>query len=161
MRAVKAREGCLSQLKLQEKTLQLSENKEEIKNRASELLTHLRILSLNVVETINKWKENLSYSFLLANNAYIKQNALFFKYIFEGENYLMRLCKDLDFLAGSQLSKFFNFGRNDPFLSRCTAEEPNPEKNVQYISKNLVYRIKIWYQNISIIYLKNFFSIIQ
>ncbi len=147
MRAIKAREGCLSQLKLQERTLQLSENKEEIRNRASELLTHLRILSLNVVETLNKWRENLAYNFLLANNAYIKQNALFFKYNFEGENYLMKLCKDLDFLPNTQLSKFFNFSKNDPFLTQCTIEEPNPEKTVQYISKNLVYRIKIWFNS--------------
>ena len=101
VKAIKAREGCLSQLKQVDKVLKnMSENQEneedpenleELINRCSELLTHLRILSLNVVECVGKWKENFSYLFLLANSVGIKQGALFLPYLYNGENYLLKV----------------------------------------------------------------------
>lgn len=116
----------------------------EILSKASELMTHLRILSLNCVETIHKWKENFSHLFLLSNNTFIKQNALFLPYMVEGENYLIKMCRDLDFLTGSKISRYFNFSKNDPFLNRSTIEDAHSGKIVQFISKNLIYRIKLW-----------------
>lgn len=100
IKAIKAREGCLSQLRQLEKMFKGlneeqenygNENMEEMVNKCSELLTHLRILSLNVVECVSKWKENFSYLFLLSNNAYIKQGALFLPYVFNNENYLLKV----------------------------------------------------------------------
>lgn len=141
---MKAREGCLGQLKLQEKMLQLSKDDvSETLTKVSELMTHLRILTLNCVETINKWKESLSYYFLLANNVLIKQNALFLPYMYEGENYLFKITHDLDFLSLSAFSHFFNFSKNDPFLLQSTFQDENTHKIIQYISKNLIYRIKL------------------
>lgn len=102
IKAITAREGCLGHLKHAEKSIKASledqenidnENFEELISKSSELLTHLRMLSLNVVECINKWKENFSYLFLLANSAYIKQGALFLPYLYNHENYLLKVIK--------------------------------------------------------------------
>ena len=100
IKAIKAREGCLAQLRQVEKGFKglgedqenlSSEGIEEMVNKGSELLTHLRILSLNVVECVAKWKENFSYLFLLSNSAFIKQGALFLPYVFNNENYLLKV----------------------------------------------------------------------
>lgn len=97
VKAIKAREGCLTQLKQIEKMFKgdqenySNEKLEEMINKSSELLTHLRILSLNVVECVSKWKENFSYLFLLANSVYFKQGALVLPYLFNNENYLLKV----------------------------------------------------------------------
>jgi hypothetical protein len=56
---VTARENCLKQLRaiIQKTTDQETVNEEEIKQKAYELLTHLRLISLNVIETIMRWRE--------------------------------------------------------------------------------------------------------
>lgn len=154
VKAINAREGCLAKLRQVEKMFKglgeeqgnytSSEGMEEMVNKASELLTHLRILSLNVVECVGKWKENFSYLFLLANSAFIKQGALFLPYVFNNENYLLKMIKDLDFLCYSNLGVFFNFStKSDPFLTNLTQEDPQyPGKIIQYVSKTLLSRIR-------------------
>ena len=111
VKAINAREGCLARLKQADKIFkEMSEEQENINNdniedalnKSSELLTHLRILSLNVVECVKKWKENFSYIFLLANSTCIKQGALFLPYVFNNENYLLKV----------ENSLFFNFFTN-------------------------------------------------
>lgn len=87
----------MSFLKKAEKSLRTEENAEniaEIVAKSSELLTHLRILSLNVVECVSKWKENFKYLFLLANCNFIKTSALFLPYFYKEENYLLKVFYD-------------------------------------------------------------------
>ena len=57
-----ARENCLKQLRtvIQQTTQSADQetvNEEEFKQKAQELLIHLRLISLNVIESITRWRE--------------------------------------------------------------------------------------------------------
>ena len=72
MRAIKAREICLKSLEtfatteLDAAERQLDKNQpssvtrlQEVVSKCSELITHMRVLSLNVVESVIRWRESL------------------------------------------------------------------------------------------------------
>ena len=89
------------------------------------ILHSLRMLSLHVVKCIIDWRKQLLYSYLMANQ--VNQGALSpdsqarkFKsipFIWEGENYLLKMKNDTHFLNDSEYGKHFNFStKSDPFL---------------------------------------------
>mgnify|MGYP000913985508 FL=1 len=88
-RAVLARENCLKKIReIAEKCISGdSLNSEELEN-ATELLTHLRFLSVNAVECIVKWREKLQRITYLAKNM---EKSAFIPFWFYGVNYLLKV----------------------------------------------------------------------
>ena len=93
MKAIRARESCLQQIM----NLCNNINAEDMQqvpdqhiNKASELLTHLRILSLNVVECVLRWR---NYLIKLIKQCRPKANTskIVLTYLFENENYLLKV----------------------------------------------------------------------
>lgn len=82
-----------------------------------ELLVTHRILTLNALDTIVKWREVLVYALLLDNTPESIQMTKEVAFIWEGGNYLMKMKTDSDFLKNTALCRVFNFSKlPDPFL---------------------------------------------
>ena len=88
------------------------------------VLHSLRMLSLHAVKCVFEWRRQLVLSYLVTSqNSGInnERNSINkFKnipFVWEGENYLLKMKGDTSFLVSSNLSKFFNFSnKSDPFL---------------------------------------------
>jgi hypothetical protein len=91
------------------------------------ILHSLRMLSLHVVKCIIEWRKQLIYSYLLtttaaANNVIQQDRNSVNKFknipfIWESENYLLKMKSDTQFLNFCEFSKHFNFSlKSDPFL---------------------------------------------
>jgi len=152
IRAITARENCLKQLKSLASKLQNhfesqerdQGNEEEMKEKASELLTHVRILSLNAVETILKWREYIQQAYYITRGVVKANQTIIIPFLYNEINYLLKMKNDTRDLCESSLSRYFNFSaKSDPFLVYPSKELENPnEKLVLYISKNLINRIR-------------------
>jgi hypothetical protein len=91
-----------------------------------QVLHSLRMLSLHAVKCIIEWRKQLVYSYLVtttgggAGVSQERNSINKFKnipFIWEGENYLLKMKADTSFLCHSEFSKFFNFSaKSDPFL---------------------------------------------
>jgi hypothetical protein len=89
-----------------------------------QVLHSLRMLSLHAVKCIIEWRKQLVYSYLVTTaggGVSQERNSINkFKnipFIWEGENYLLKMKADTSFLCHSEFSKFFNFSaKSDPFL---------------------------------------------
>jgi hypothetical protein len=93
-----ARENCLTQLK--EMTTKLTEDgkntenqiqHEKIIEKSSELLTHLRILSLNVVECILRWREYIQQIYYLTRSIVKTNQTIMIPFMFNDANYLIKV----------------------------------------------------------------------
>ena len=79
----------------------------DIKLECAEILHAHRMLTLNVAESIERWRD----SFIFEVNDFKPV------FIYNGENYIEKINNDLDFLRFSELSKVFKFSsERDPFL---------------------------------------------
>jgi len=84
------------------------------------------MLSLHAVKCIIEWRRQLVLSYLVSSSTTLSgstndRNSINkFKnipFIWEGENYLLKMKSDTNFLAHSQFSKYINFTtKSDPFL---------------------------------------------
>ena len=112
LRSVAAREESLKSLKEMQVFLQNSPDWDKVKEvqlEAAELLHAHRMLTLNCVENIIKWRNQLSSA--------VHLSPFNFPFMWEGENYLLKLKDDLDFLRASEYAKVLYFGEDpDPFL---------------------------------------------
>ena len=90
------------------------------------ILHSLRMLSLHCVRCIIEWRKQLIYSYLLTTAGSTvmtpsgRNSVNKFKnipFIWEGENYLLKMKNDTQFLQFSEYAKHFNFSqKSDPFL---------------------------------------------
>jgi hypothetical protein len=89
------------------------------------VLHSLRMLSVHVVKCIAEWRKQLIYSYLLTTNgnqySISERNSMNkFKtipFMWEGENYLLKMKNDTQFLCSSEYARYFNFTlKSDPFL---------------------------------------------
>ena len=117
--------------------------------QSSELLTHMRIISLNVVECILRWREHLLsiYKLQKQKNKKATLNIKFQDSGIDGANYLLKMKSDTAFLAESALQEYFNFSKkSDPFLVFTSKQQnfdsSNSVKKVLPISTNLINRIR-------------------
>jgi len=102
LRAVTARENCLKHLKtLMTKLDNKGDegekepiNEEESKQKASELLTHLRILSLNAVETILKWREYIQQTYYITRGVVKANQTILIPFLYNELNYLLKMKND-------------------------------------------------------------------
>jgi hypothetical protein len=99
------------------------------------------MLSLHAVKCVIEWRKQLIYNYLLTtqisggafvnavNGGQDRNNMNKFKnipFIWEGENYLLKMKSDTQFLAFSSYSKYFNFTpKSDPFLVQSSLKHPN------------------------------------
>ncbi|CAK74484.1 unnamed protein product (macronuclear) [Paramecium tetraurelia] len=139
MQAVESRERCLSALL---KHIQLIENNpgdEQLISKSAELITHLRILSINVVEQIIGWRQYLM-KFLVNIHS---TESISLPYTYYKENYLIKMKKDVLYIQNSTLSNYYQFSKqSDPFFVAITRPATDLNKIVQFISKPLLKRIK-------------------
>jgi hypothetical protein len=115
IRAVTAREESLNSIHEMNSYLkEVSgwEKMKEVQLECAELLHAHRILTISAIESIGKWRDLILFSTLINHEA----NNLHMPFIWNEENYLMKLKTDLDFLVTSEFSKAFNFSLNDPLL---------------------------------------------
>ena len=95
------------------------------------ILYSLRMLSLNVVKCIILWRKQLIFNFMLTQtnqaqaqlgNIQMAQRNTMRKFkcipfVWEQQNYLLKMKTDTQFLITSPFSKYFNFSaKSDPFL---------------------------------------------
>jgi len=152
IKAVTARENCLKQLRaVIQKFYQSASgqegadeiNEEELKQKSFELLTHLRLISLNVIETILKWREYIHQTFYSSRTAVKAVQLLSFPFIYNQSNYLTKMKTDTKDLAETPLSKFFNLStKSDPFFIEPSSEPAQPGKLALSIPKNILSRIR-------------------
>ncbi|KRX04065.1 hypothetical protein PPERSA_12512 [Pseudocohnilembus persalinus] len=132
IRAIKARESCLNQLKQKIQQLPNLKNSQDIQElksiieKISEFIVHLRILSLNVVESILRWRQNLSQSLHHAIqyqkrlNRDFKSSSIqisYMPFIYNNENYLTKMTEDTLNLCNTDLKDFVCFSKTyDPFF---------------------------------------------
>jgi hypothetical protein len=115
IRAVTAREESLKSIFEMENFLKQVPNWEKLKDvqlECAELLHAHRILSINAVESIEKWREVISFSALVNNET----GSIHIPFVWEESNYLVKMRNDLDFLVNSEFRKVFHFDKNDPLL---------------------------------------------
>ena len=115
IRAVTAREESLASIYEMENFLKQVPNWDKLKDvqlECAELLHAHRILSINAVESIEKWREVISFSALVNNET----GSIHIPFVLGESNYLVKMRNDLDFLVDSEFRKVFNFQKNDPLL---------------------------------------------
>jgi hypothetical protein len=109
-----ARENCLNEIK----ELEYNDNMdfESFITNSTNKLHSLRMLSLNVVEWIVIWREQMLYAFNQSVNGNSPPSP-HIPFMWEDENYLIKMKSDTDFLKSHSISQFYNFSeKNDPFL---------------------------------------------
>jgi hypothetical protein len=81
------------------------------------------MLSLNVVKCVIQWRKQLIFNFMSTQQhrtVPTQQSLRKFKvmpFVWESQNYLLKLKSDIQFLLTSAFSKYFNFSmKSDPFL---------------------------------------------
>ena len=125
LRAVAAREESLKSVKEMNDYLRASDGWEKVKEvqtEAAELLHAHRMLTLSAIEGIMKWRGQMQEAFNLPPHN--------FPFMWEGENYLLKLRDDLDFLKQSEYAKVMNFGEEpDPLLVYPSVPAGKAEKN--------------------------------
>jgi len=150
IKAVTARENCLKQLRnVITKFSQHAEgqevegfNEEELKQKSVELLSHLRLISLNVIETILKWREYIHQTFYSSRNTTKATQLMSVPFIYNQSNYLIKMKTDTKDLIDTPLSKYFSFSnKSDPFFIEPASDE-QPGKLLLTIPKNLLSRIR-------------------
>lgn len=67
------------------------ESEEELKQKASELLTHVRILSLNAVETILKWREYIQQNYYITRGVVKANQTIIIPFLHNETNYLIKV----------------------------------------------------------------------
>ena len=102
----------------------------DIKLECAEILHAHRMLTLNVTETIERWRDFFMFELNDFNPGFI----------YNGENYIEKLKTDLNFLKISELSKVFKFSSDsDPFLifpSRLIEKKTGKAGNSNYFMHN-------------------------
>ncbi|KAL4510652.1 hypothetical protein ABPG72_004806 [Tetrahymena utriculariae] len=146
VKAIKGREQCIIQLEDQicqiEKDINLID--EQTLNKSSELITHLRLLSINAVECVVAWRNYLMD--FLQNSVIKERQTMIIPYLYKEQNYLIKMRTDTHFLRSSILKDYFLFSMRqeykiDPFILSMTDGNEQTDKQIQYISKNLRKRI--------------------
>ncbi|OMJ71128.1 hypothetical protein SteCoe_30739 [Stentor coeruleus] len=129
IRAIKAREHSLNELKDFANTIINPSN--VIKHSSVESLLNLRMLSIHVVECIQTWRKNLHD----ISPESIPENI---KFIWENENYLLKMQNDTKFLVNTPMGIFIDFVPNDPFFIHFRTDNGKIELPIQsYLVKKI------------------------
>lgn len=130
--AVKAREEGIKNIKEMLQYFAKSpdwEKSEELYREVLDMLNAYRILTLNAVESIIKWKEQLVYALILNKSDSIGKHKTL-QFMWEDQNYIIKMRSDMNFLYGSDFMKVFNFSElPDPLL--IVPSKPLEKKNIK------------------------------
>ena len=130
--AVRAREEGIKNIKEMLEYFTKSQDWEkssELCEEIIEILNAHRILTLNTVESIIKWKEQLVYALILNKTDSIGKHKSI-NFMWDDQNYVVKMKNDLDFLKGSDFSKVLSFSEfYDPML--ITPSKPIERKNIK------------------------------
>lgn len=139
LRTITAREKALKKLQgLCDFATQAGGLEDSAVQQVIDLLSAFRLLSLNVVECVTAWREQLS----AINPTEMKLRKAPFAY--EGQNYFLKMRNDIDFVKQTPLTLLFEFAEGlDPFLkalannkrSRTKLELPIPYAMKSRINK--------------------------
>jgi hypothetical protein len=112
LRTISARDKALKKLQgLCEFVTQAESIEDSAVQQSIDLLSALRLLSLNVVECIVAWREQLAAT----NPTDLKLKKAAF--VHGGQSYLLKMKQDIDFVKTSPFSQLFSFTEGpDPFL---------------------------------------------
>ena len=94
------------------------------------------MLSLNVVKCIIQWRKQLIFNYMLTTQFRPQQHQApalrKFKqmpFIWESQNYLLKLKSDNQFLLTSPFSHYFDFSpKSDPFLVTPAVKQPQKKR---------------------------------
>ena len=130
VRAAAAREeslGSIHEMNNYLKAVAGWEKMKDVQLECAELLHAHRILTINAVESIEKWRELIRSSALVNN----EKSLMHIPFVWKSENYLVKMRNDLDFLGGTEFAKIFLFGEMDPLLVKPSqAHKKIKEKKV-------------------------------
>ena len=133
---IEKRKNIISTIKQLNIDLEKNENLNQIIQNIISLLNELRIISVLIVENYIKLREQIGYD-LYVNK--FENNRINFYY----KDYLIQIKNDTDFLASSNLSKFFSFANEgDPFLTSISNNNDSEKYISISIDENLFERIK-------------------
>ena len=129
VRAIIAREYSIKELREFAKTTNNATN--TLKHNSVESLLNLRMLSIHAVECIQAWRKNLKDI-----DPEISSENL--KFIWENENYLVKMQSDTQFLSSTPISNFIEFANKDPFFIHACTENGKIELPVPgYLLKRI------------------------
>ena len=135
--AISTRESSLHEI--QEFSTHIRQLSSQVKTHAIELLSNLRVLTVQVVEAAKAWKEKLIN---LDPKSPSKPTVI----TWQNQNYLEKIKTDQNFLKDSNLGKFFEFSdKEDPFLIHPSIFNSNaraPGKFELPIPSSLLKRIR-------------------
>ena len=130
--AVRAREEGIKNIKEMLEYFSKSpdwEKSNELCEEVLEILNAHRILSLNAVESIIKWKEQLVYALILNKTDSIGKHKSI-NFMWDDQNYIVKMKNDIDFLKGSDFMKILSFSDfYDPML--ITPSKPIEKRNLK------------------------------
>ena len=106
------------------------------------MLHSLRMLSLNVVEAIIRWKEQMLHSLLLADSKTLYKKLRSLPFVIRGRNYLLKMKSDQEILRKSVFSLIFNFSSKPDPLLVVPSIDKNDGKQLVVIEAGLAKRIK-------------------
>ncbi|KAL4456227.1 hypothetical protein ABPG74_014188 [Tetrahymena malaccensis] len=114
----------------------------DIVEKISKLLVHIRQITLYVVESICKWKDGLQL--YLSSFVDDKKQSFIIAYIYNNDNYLLKIQTDLIEYSDRSISQYFNFSTGiDPFLMNLTITDSNkPYQITHFIPKLAKKRIE-------------------
>ncbi|CAI2383051.1 unnamed protein product [Moneuplotes crassus] len=113
--AIIARENCLEEIEeFRDPGIEVLES---YIARCTHKLHSLRMLSLNAVECIVIWREQMLFAYNQCNPINKNNPSPGIAFLWDDLNYLVKMKSDTDFLNEHILSRYFNFSeKNDPFL---------------------------------------------
>ncbi|KAL4504410.1 hypothetical protein ABPG72_009856 [Tetrahymena utriculariae] len=114
----------------------------DIVEKISKLLVHIRQITLYVVESICKWKDGLQL--YLSSIVDDKKQSFIIAYIYNNDNYLLKIQTDLIEYSDRNISQYFNFSTGiDPFLMDLTiSDSSKPYQITHFIPKLAKKRIE-------------------
>jgi hypothetical protein len=114
--------------------------KSNLLSECSNILTSLRMLSLNAVKCIVEWRKQLLFNYMLTLEPKQQINSTHMRklktmpFIWEHNNYLIKMKTDSSFLFASPFARYFSFSaKSDTFLvfpSMKSTQTPATKKRV-------------------------------
>jgi hypothetical protein len=123
LRTIQAREKALQKLHALCEHASQSGLEDAVVQQSIDILSAFRLLSLNVVECITAWRDQLA----AFNPSEVRLRKAAFLY--EGQSYFLKMKQDIDFLKESPLNQLFEFAAGpDPFLKAAAGNKRSRTK---------------------------------
>jgi hypothetical protein len=136
LRTIQAREKALKKLQGLCEHASQAGLEDAVVQQSIDLLSAFRLLSLNVVECIAAWRDQLAG--LNPSEIRVRKAA----FLYEGQSYFLKMKQDIDFLKESPLNQLFEFAAGpDPFLKAAASNKRSRTKlelSIPYAMKSRI-----------------------